>query len=294
MNSYNKLQQNIKVSEGLKEQTMRLVEEERMLQGRTKKRLKVNMGPRIVAAACALAVLIGGVKYFGNNGDAEGLGIGNAFGIYAYAAETGELIEPIGNRIFFEEGHLGGASKDIGYFSGILLRITGEDIETIEAQIDKGEFYRYEEIPVNRDEVSEEELSAMYKGTDERTKGADFIGSYRVDEESKTEYMCPHYRIGNQFVEEYNAGINYGLWAEAYDVGADEDLPEYFHGITDTFDGATMVITVTFTNGAKESKTLSLHTGKLAVDFDENGIHYTGALAQDDEPYLYGVYADIE
>lgn len=259
----------------------------------TKVKKRQNLFRAGMAAVCALAVFIGGVKYFGNGSDAEGLGIGNAFGIYAYAAETGELIEPIGSRIFFEEGHLGGASEEIGYFSSILLRITGEDIETVEAEIDKGEFYRYQEIALNRDEVSDEEFLAMYQGTDERTMGADFIGSYRVDEESKTEYMCPHYRIGNNFEDAYNPDFNYGLWAQAYDVGADEDLPEYFHGIANTFDGATMVITVTFSNGAKESKTLSLHTGKLAVDFDENGSYYTGELAEEGEPYMYGVYADI-
>lgn len=250
-----------------------------------------------MAAVCALAVFIGGVKYFGNDSDAEGLGIGNAFGLYAYAAETGELIEPIGSRIFFEAANGGSAGEKTGFYSGILLRITGEDIKTVEAEINKGEFYRYEEIPFNRDELeemSDEELLALYEGTDERTRGADNIDAYSTDLESKIEYICPQYRIGNHFIEEYNPDYNYGLWAEAYDEGSDEDVQAYFHGLTDTFDGATMVITVTFSNGAKESKTLSLHTGKLAVDFDENGSYYTGELAEEGEPYMYGVYADIQ
>ena len=51
---------------------------------------------------------------------------------------------------------------------------------------------------------------------------------------------------------------------------------------------------------SEDGKTMTLHTGKLAVEFPEDGsgARYTGEVLTDEQAaeqgYLYGVYAEIE
>ena len=56
---------------------------------------------------------------------------------------------------------------------------------------------------------------------------------------------------------------------------------------------------MTFTDGTTDTKTLTLHTGKLACEYvdGENGPKLTGEVLTDEQAaeqgYVYGVYAEI-
>lgn len=78
------------------------------------------------------------------------------------------------------------------------------------------------------------------------------------------------------------------------------DLRDAWHARMDEFDGATLTVTVTFTDGAADTQTMTLHTGKLGVEYpsDESGPQLTGEVLTDEQAaeqgYVYGVYAEIE
>ncbi|HIX10752.1 MAG TPA: hypothetical protein H9739_04105, partial [Candidatus Agathobaculum pullistercoris] len=93
-----------------------------------------------------------------------------------------------------------------------------------------------------------------------------------------------------------------GFWAEPQpvDMAQEADAPDAWHARMDGFDGATLTVTVTFTDGAADTQTMTLHTGKLGVEYpsDESGPQLTGEVLTDEQAetqgYLYGVYAEIE
>ena len=68
----------------------------------------------------------------------------------------------------------------------------------------------------------------------------------------------------------------------------------------DEFEGATLTVTVPFTDGTSDTQTLSLHTGKLGVVYTDgtSGPQLTGEVLTDEQAaeqgYVYGVYAEIE
>ena len=70
-----------------------------------------------------------------------------------------------------------------------------------------------------------------------------------------------------------------------------------FHGIKQRIILTELEITVSFDDGSEKTEKLSLKTGKLEVDYDDNGnMYYTGNVLEDNDnvtPYDYGVYAEI-
>ena len=68
----------------------------------------------------------------------------------------------------------------------------------------------------------------------------------------------------------------------------------------DGFEGAKLTVTITFTDGSEQTRSMTLHTGKLGVKYkdDTSGPSLTGEVLTDEqaaaEGYIYGVYADIE
>lgn len=63
---------------------------------------------------------------------------------------------------------------------------------------------------------------------------------------------------------------------------------------------AKLTVTITFTDGSEQTRSMTLHTGKLGVEYkdDTSGPSLTGEVLTDEqaaaEGYIYGVYADIE
>ncbi len=91
----------------------------------------------------------------------------------AYAADTGELRQPKDSKIVFDSGS-GADDPDKGFYSGCLFKVTGENIKTISATIDKGAVYRTKTVKdtsADRDEW----VSSMYQGTNPELDGADTV-----------------------------------------------------------------------------------------------------------------------
>ena len=83
-------------------------------------------------------------------------------------------------------------------------------------------------------------------------------------------------------------------------MAQEADGPDAWHARIDEFAGATLTVTVTFTDGTTDTQTLSLNTGKLGVEYTDgtSGPQLTGEVLTDEQAaeqgYVYGVYAEIE
>ena len=300
---------NIKAPEYLKMQTL-----EKARQTKT-----IHYKRRILAVACAFIIVFTGVySYQKNNGISNE--ITNSFGLVAYAANTGEIIKPQDNILVFEEG--GGIDSTIGFFTGCLFKITGENIEKVKISLDAdGGIYRsktFTEQDISLEEIQEidkAQYEAMWNSEDigiagaqvcknEKTKGSDLILPV-YDEISEKWYVETLWKLDNQIEETYDDKSTYGFWLNEPPIAFEEtDLQKAWHERIDLLEGVKMYVTVTFADGQVQTQTYTLHSGKLAVEYNEeyqidldlfdSSRHLTGKLAVGDEPYIYGVYAELE
>lgn len=308
MNELRKLQ-DMKAPEGLKQRTLAAAREARRAQQESAPqhltsapRRRFGMAKRILAAACAFGVIVGGTAVWRAQGTGQGAGeavaeaVAHSFGIVAYAADTGETMQPEDSRVVFDMAGGGADSPTKGFFSGCLFKVTGDNIETVSASIDKGGLYRTERL-----DITEADAQAIMTGEFAPVADADDIMVQSEPEQNKW-WVDASYRVENGFVEAYDPSTSYGLWGEpqSVDMAADGDLRDAWHDRTDEFDGATLTVTVTFTDGTTDTQTLTLHTGKLGVEYpsDESGPQLTGEVLTDEQAaeqgYVYGVYAEIE
>ena len=150
MNELRKLQ-DMKAPEELKQRTLaaareaRRAQQESAPQHRTPApRRRFGMAKRILAAACAFGVIVGGTAVWRAQGTGQSAGeavaeaVAHSFGIVAYAADTGETMQPKDSRVVFDMAGGGADSPTKGFFSGCLFKVTGDNIETVSASIDKG------------------------------------------------------------------------------------------------------------------------------------------------------------
>ena len=308
MNELRKLQ-DMKAPEGLKQRTLAAAREARRAQQESAPqhltsapRRRFGMAKRILAAACAFGVIVGGTAVWRAQGTGQGAGeavaeaVAHSFGIVAYAADTGETMQPEDSRVVFDMAGGGADSPTKGFFSGCLFKVTGDNIETVSASIDKGGLYRTERL-----DITEADAQAIMTGEFAPVADADDIMVQSEPEQNKW-WVDASYRVENGFVEAYDPSTSYGLWGEpqSVDMAADGDLRDAWHDRTDEFDGATLTVTVTFTDGTTDTQTLTLHTGKLGVVYtdDTSGPQLTGEVLTDEQAaeqgYVYGVYAEIE
>ena len=107
------------------------------------------------------------------------------------------------------------------------------------------------------------------------------------------------WKLDNGFVDAYDPEVSYGFWGEPREITGEGDMQAEWHARIDEFDGATLTVTVTFTDGTTDTQTLTLHTGKLACESvdDAYGPKLTGEVLTDEQAaeqgYVYGVYAEI-
>lgn len=292
---------NIKASDELKERTLRAAREER---GRTPQHIgrPAHRGAkRVLAAACAFAVVLGGAALSGRQTGSDPVtDIAHTFGLVAYAADTGEMRQPKDGRIVFDYGS-GADDPDKGFFSGCLFKVTGEDIKTVSASIDNGAIYRTKTVKDTSDD-RDEWVRTMYQGTNPELDGADTVmvwGNGPVEgEEQMYADLC--WKLDNGFSDEYNPDVSYGLWLPSRQESEDDDLQDSWHKSVDGFEGAKLNVTVTFTDGSEQMQSMTLHTGKLGVEYkdDMSGPSLTGEVltnAQAEEQgYLYGVYGELD
>ena len=292
---------NIKASDELKERTLRAAREER---GRTPQHIgrPAHRGAkRVLAAACAFAVVLGGAALSGRQtGGSAADEIVHTFGLVAYAAETDEMRQPKESKIVFDYGS-GVDDPEKGFFSGCLFKVTGEDIKTVSASIDNGAIYRTKTVKdtsADRDEW----VRTMYQGTNPELDGADTVmvwGNGPVEgEEQMYADLC--WKLDNGFTDEYDPDASYGLWLPSRQESEDDDLQDSWHKSVDGFEGAKLNVTVTFTDGSEQMQSMMLHTGKLAVEYkgEASGASLTGEVLTDEqaaaEGYIYGVYAELD
>ena len=297
MNKWDEMK-NIKASDELKERTLRAAREER---GRTPQHIgrPAHRGAkRVLAAACAFAVVLGGAALSGRQtGGSAADEIVHTFGLVAYAAETDEMRQPKESKIVFDYGS-GVDDPEKGFYSGCLFKVTGEDIKTVSASIDNGAIYRTKTVKDTSDD-RDEWVRTMYQGTNPAIDGADRIMVWGSDEMHMYADLC--WKLDNGFTDEYNPDVSYGLWLPS-EPSEDEnaDLQQEWHETVDRLEGTKLTVTVTFADGSTQTRTMTLHTGKLGVEYkdDTSGPSLTGEVLTDEqaaaEGYIYGVYADIE
>jgi len=259
---------------------------------------------RTLAAACVFGIALGGgtAMYRSKKPDASpsdtvAKAIMNSFGFVAYAANTGETITPKNSTIVFDSDS-GSDSPEDGLFSGCLFKVTGDNIKSVSANIDKGSIYRTKRVNLPDKEVAgafirgeapeiEDADNVMVSGTGDEADGAN---EWWAD-------VC--WKLENGFTEEYDPDVSYGFWAppSTEPEDPDADLQAEWHSHIDFFEGATLNVTVTFTDGSTQVQTIKIHTGKLGVDYNDAGMYLTGEVFTEQKdygkPYVYGVYGEI-
>ena len=300
MNKWDEMK-NIKASDELKERTLRAAREER---GRTPQHIgrPAHRGAkRVLAAACAFAVVLGGAALSGRQTGSDPVtDIAHTFGLVAYAADTGEMRQPKESKIVFDYGS-GADDPEKGFYSGCLFKVTGEDIKTVSASIDNGAIYRTKTVKDTSDD-RDEWVRSMHQGTNPELDGADTVmvwGNGPVEgEEQMYADLC--WKLDNGFTDEYDPDASYGLWLPSRQESEDDDLQDSWHKSVDGFEGAKLNVTVTFTDGSEQMQSMTLHTGKLAVEYkgEASGASLTGEVLTDEqaaaEGYIYGVYAELD
>ena len=308
-NNWNELK-DIKAPQELKERTLAAAREARKLTNEplhAVPRHPWGMAKRLLAAACAFGIVLGGTAvYRTHNGTAQtgsavvADAISHTFGFAAYAADTGELRQPKDSKIVFDTGN-GADDPEKGFYSGCLFKVTGEDIKTVSATIDKGAVYRTKTVKdtsADRDEW----VRSMHQGTNPELNGADTVMVWGNGPEEGAEQMYADlcWKLDNGFTDEYDPDVSYGLWLPSRQESEDDDLQDSWHKSVDGFEGAKLNVTVTFTDGSEQTRSMTLHTGKLAVEYkgEASGPSLTGEVLTDEqaaaEGYIYGVYAELD
>ncbi|MGO5028069.1 MULTISPECIES: hypothetical protein [Agathobaculum] len=324
-NNWNRLK-NIKAPDELKERTLAAARQARREEQQNTPqhlaaapRRRFGMAKRIVAVACAFGVVVGGTAVWKSQqsgqpaSDAVAEAVAHSFGIVAYAAETGEVLEPKNSKIVFDDG-AGVDDPEKGFFSGCLFKVTGENIQSVSASMDKGGLYRtktltgfdvdaYYQMTAAAEEAlragKSSAVAAAEAASDPRLEGADEVMSYGLGETENASEIDACWKLENGFVDDYDPEVSYGFWGEPKPYDPNADLREAWHGRIDEFDGAVLTVTVTFTDGTTDTQTLTLHTGKLGVTYpdDGSGMRLTGEVLTDEQAaeqgYVYGVYAEI-
>ena len=287
---------NIKAPDELKARTRAAVREEKSRARQPVRSMRGGM-KRLLAAACAFAVVLGGAALHGRQTGSDPVtDIAHTFGLVAYAADTGEMRQPKDSKIVFDTGS-GADDPEKGFYSACLFKVTGENIKTVSATIDRGAVYRTKTVKdtsADRDEW----VRTMYQGTNPAIDGADRIMVWGSDEMHMYADLC--WKLDNGFTDEYDPDVSYGLWLPSRQEDADDDLQDSWHKSVDGFEGAKLTVTITFNDGSEQTRSMTLHTGKLGVEYkdDTSGPSLTGEVLTDaqaeEQGYLYGVYGELD
>ena len=256
-----------------------------------------------VCAACALALVAGSFTLGpapGGETEAGGTPVTGlpafSFGLTACAADTGETYEANANGgVAFTTTEEMSWSESAGLYTGYLFQVQGEDIAGVSLAVDRGGLYRHEPLP----DLTDEEIAEIREKlrTGEKTMFDYNVGGHYSIAENRTEWEVDQWtRLGAQATEDYNPAVSYGFWVPPERVTEAEkqlqDNQEQMRYMLDLFDGARLTVTVTFADGTEQTRTYTLSTGKLRVEYEEDGTPtLLPQLAGDEDPWIYGVYA---
>ena len=293
-NNYRKLMEDIPVPGELETRVLRAAQ--RVEQAGPKRLAKRGWKPVLrgaVCAACALALVLGTVhlRPVEERGEQPGntpvMTLDYSFGLTACAADTGETVRPNANGgLAFDSGS-GIASEEAGHYTGCSFQVTGEGIETVSLSVDRGGLYRSEILTG----LTDGEVRKLWQAEE---AGGPVCSVYGEDEDSpmNAEVMTA---LGSSVTEDYDPEVRYGFWVPEYYEDPDADLRQATWASIDTFDGARLTVTAAFADGGEQSKTYTLSTGRLRVEYGEDGTRtMLPQLAGDEGPFVYGVYAASE
>lgn len=251
-----------------------------------------------VCAVCALALVLGTVRFYptqkqpeGSEGQPEGPTVmvpGFSFGLTAYAAETGEAIAPNANGgLAFTMGAGLYWSEQEGYYTGCLFQVTGEGIRQVALSLDRGGLYRSQRL----ENLTVEEMQAVREAQEQGEMAPTSIDQ---DENGNwsTEKMT---KLDSSVTEDYDPEVYYGLWTSGVSEAAWAKDPRAAEETSmDQLDGAVLTVTATFADGTVQTKNYRLSTGRLRVTYENGTLTILPGLAGDNEAYVYGVYAASE
>ena len=256
-----------------------------------------------VCAACALALVAGSFTLGpapGGETEAGGAPVTGlpafSFGLTACAADTGETYEANANGgLAFSAAGATRWSAESGHYTGCLFQVVGENIRTISLAIDREALYRSQTLTdLPREEV-QKYLEAEASGTEYQSLGGgDVIGAVYSDDEEGPLALEVVTDLGASVTEDYDPEARYGfLVPDTGGIDWEGDPREANQESIDRLDGARLTVTVTFTDGTEQTKTYTLSTGRLKVEYDANspGGTLLPQLAGDEDPWIYGVYA---
>lgn len=255
-----------------------------------------------VCAACALALVAGSVT-LGPIGGGETAADGTpvtalptfSFGLTAYAADTGERYEANANGgLAFSTSGQGSWSAEDGHYTGCLFQVAGENIQTISLAIDREALYRSRTLTDLPGEEVQKYLEAEASGTEYQLPGGgDVIAAVYSEGEEEPLTLEVVTDLGASVTEDYDPEARYGfLIPDTGDIDWEGDPRTTNQESIDRLDGARLTVTVTFTDGTEQTKTYTLSTGKLRVEYAGDGtMTLLPQLAGDDDPWIYGVYA---
>lgn len=306
-NDYQNMMEHIQPPAGLNDQVLfaarqRAVEQEPAGPKRLAPRKRRPVVRAAVCAACALALVAGSVTLGpigGGETAADGVPVAAlpafSFGLTAYAADTGERYEANANGgLAFSAAGASRWSAGSGHYTGCLFQVTGEDIQTISLAIDREALYRSRTLSdLPREEV-QKYLEAEASGTEYQLPGGDeAINAIYSDEEEGTLTLDVVTDLGASVTEDYDPEARYGfLIQDTGGIDWEGDPRTANQESIDRLDGARLTVTVTFTDGSEQTKTYQLSTGKLRVEYEEDGtVTLLPQLAGDEDPWIYGVYA---
>ncbi|MCR5771235.1 MAG: hypothetical protein K6G87_08405 [Butyrivibrio sp.] len=159
-----------------------------------------------------------------------------------------------------------------GYLSGRFM-ISGENIADVKISTDKCQIFAV--VPVGKDDPEYEELRRKW---DYCELGLDYDAVLADDELESTEDYIDHFDhfvfTGETYEGAYDNTMSFGMYLTDELTAQYEDIwdgYDYHKACYDLVDGATLTISVTFTDGSIEEHHYRVTTGSIYVPVDEDG-----------------------
>ena len=288
--AYHDLMDKIPVPGGLNDRVLRAARQEeaspkRLEEGRRRPVLRAA-----VCAACALALVLGTVRFAPRPAEEPGLPqLTYSFGLTAYAADLGETILPNANGGLALLSGPGIMDRSRGDYTGCLFQVTGENIQKVALSVDRGGLYRSE----TRTDLTDEEMQDLWQA---EANGELMCNIYQSGAANAPVIADIMTALGSEATVDYDPDASYGFWVPPEELPEEgDDLRQDMWNAIDTFDGAHLTVEVTFADGGTQSRTYTLSTGRLRLDQYENGTWTVlPQLAGDEESFVYGIYAASE
>ncbi|SER62865.1 hypothetical protein SAMN04487884_10889 [Butyrivibrio fibrisolvens] len=198
----------------------------------------------------------------------------NMFVITANAAEPipKEQNDPVSSGDVLKLSSYDCSSGIGGYLSGRFM-ISGENIANVKISTDKCQIFAV--VPVGKDDPEYKELRQKW---DYCELGLDYDAVYADDDLESTDDSIDHFDhfvfTGETYEGAYDNTMSFGMYLTDELTAQYEDIwdgYDYHKACYDLVDGATLTISVTFTDGSIEEHHYRVTTGSIYVPVDEDG-----------------------